>query len=261
MSLAIILSVFIPLPLSAQQVDVPSNQDDLHLFLLIGQSNMAGRGKVTEADRKPIPNVLMLNQQNQWVPAIDPMHFDKPNLVGVGLGRSFAAEVVKASPGITVGLIPCAVGGSPISSWEPGGYHKQTKTHPYDDMIPRLDVALESGRLRGILWHQGEADSKPELSAVYEQKLHSLIKRLREHVGDQAMPFVVGQLGQFEEKPWSEDRARVNAVHQSLPDIVAQTAFVKSDGLGHKGDQVHFHAEAYREFGRRYAEAFFSISK
>ena len=104
---------------------------DLHLFLLVGQSNMAGRGRVAAEDRQPLDRIWKLDRSGQWVPAVDPLHFDKPNIVGVGLGRTFARDYLQAHPGVSVGLIPCAVGGSPISSWQPGGYHAQTKTHPY----------------------------------------------------------------------------------------------------------------------------------
>jgi len=93
---------------------------NFHLFLLVGQSNMAGRGTVTEADKIPHARVLMLNKAGEWVPAVDPLHFDKPAAVGVGLGRSFADAVAAATPGATIGLIPCAVGGSPIDAWQPG---------------------------------------------------------------------------------------------------------------------------------------------
>ncbi|MGB7343633.1 MAG: sialate O-acetylesterase [Pirellulaceae bacterium] len=240
---------------------LPADQLDFHLFLLVGQSNMAGRGKVTDEDNTPVPNILMMNQQRQWVPAVDPVHFDKPKMVGVGLSRTFAAEIAKANPGATIGLIPCAVGGSPISAWEPGGYHPSTKTHPYDDMLPRLQAAMKVGTVKGILWHQGESDTQPKLAAVYESKLHELIVRLRGEIGDDSIPFIVGQLGQFSEKPWNEHRKRVNEAHQTLPEKVEHTAFVSSDGLDHKGDQTHFSADAYREFGKRFAAAFVAVTK
>lgn len=89
------------------------------MFLLAGQSNMAGRGTVTPQDRTPHPRVLMLNQAGEWVPAVDPMHFDKP-VAGVGPGRTFGIAIAEANPGVTIGLIPCAVGGSPIDAWQPG---------------------------------------------------------------------------------------------------------------------------------------------
>ena len=47
---------------------------DMKIFLLIGQSNMAGRGVVEAQDKVPHPRVFMLNQELAWVPAIDPMH-------------------------------------------------------------------------------------------------------------------------------------------------------------------------------------------
>ena len=256
----IVLLISVPLSLSASAQALPP-QSDFHLYLLIGQSNMAGRGKVAPQDRQPIPRIVMLDKQNQWVPAVDPIHFDKPKVIGVGLGRSFAAVVAEANPDATIGLIPCAVGGSPISSWQPGGFHRQTKTHPYDDMLPRLRLARKQGTLKAILWHQGESDSKAELAPLYEAELLALIKRLRDEVGDAKMPFIAGQMGRFSDKPWDEHREAVDAVHQALPGKVANTAFVSSEGLNHKGDKVHFDAASYRELGRRYAKAYLEMQQ
>ena len=109
----------------------------------------------------------MLDKQRAWVPAVDPMHFDKP-IAGVGLGRSFAARIADAQPGVTIGLIPAAVGGSPIDAWQPGVYYEPTKSHPWDDAIARARVALASGTLKAILWHQGESDATPDLAPGYE---------------------------------------------------------------------------------------------
>ena len=103
---------------------------------------MAGRGKVTDADRKAHPRVLVFNKQGAWTPAIDPLHFDKPGIVGVGLGKTFGTMLAEKDEDIVIGLIPCAVGGSPIASWEPGGFHRQTKTHPWDDAMKRAAKAL-----------------------------------------------------------------------------------------------------------------------
>jgi hypothetical protein len=242
----------------SDEVRLPS-KDKFHLFLLVGQSNMAGRGKVEPEDREPQPRVLMLTKDNRWVPAVDPMHFDKPGVVGVGLGRTFGIEIARADPEITVGLIPCAAGGSPIASWEPGGYHGQTKSHPYDDALRRARFALKFGTLKGILWHQGESDSQPEQARVYEEKLHALIARLRKELDAPEVPFLAGQMGQFAERPWSDAKRVVDAAHRNLPDKVPHTAFINSDELTHKGDQVHFDAKSYREFGRRYARAYLGM--
>jgi len=235
-------------------------KEKFHLFLLVGQSNMAGRGKVADEDREPHQRVLMLTKENRWAPAVAPLHFDKPGIVGVGLGRTFGLQIAKANPEMMIGLIPCAVGGSPIASWEPGGYHAQTKSHPWDDAIPRAKRAMKDGTLKGILWHQGESDAKSELAKVYEQKLHDLIARFRKELNAEDVPFIAGQMGQFKERPWSESKKLVDAAHQGLPQKIANTAFVNSNGLAHKGDQVHFDSKSYRELGRRYAKAYLQLT-
>jgi pimeloyl-ACP methyl ester carboxylesterase len=247
-------------PQDAGRAPLPA-KENFHLFLLLGQSNMAGRGKIAAEDQTPHPRVFTFRKEGRWAPATDPLHFDKPGVVGVGLGRTFGLELAEANPEITVGLIPCAAGGSPISSWAPGGYHTQTKSHPYDDALRRARVALKFGELKGILWHQGESDAQPDLAEVYEEKLHALIARLRSDLGAPNAPFIAGQMGQFPERPWSDAKKQVDAAHRALPQKVADTAFVSAEGLTHKGDEVHFSAESYRELGRRYAKAYLSAAK
>ena len=230
-------------------------KENFHLFLLIGQSNMAGRGTVEPSDKEAHPRVLSFTKENEWDYARDPLHFDKP-IAGVGLGRTFGLEVAEAHPDVTIGLIPCAVGGSSITAWVPGGYHDQTKSHPYDDMLKRCEVALKAGTLKGILWHQGEGDSNPNRAPQYEQRLNELIDRLREELDADDVPFFVGQLGQFEERPWNEHKKQVDTAQQNIAKKSPLVFFISSDDLGHRGDEVHFNAEAYREFGRRYAEQY-----
>src|SRR5581483_10792359 len=111
---------------------------DLQLFLLIGQSNMAGRGKIEEADRVPIPRVLMLTKDLQWVPAVDPVHFDSPSRVGVGIARTFGRVLADANPSATIGLIPAAVGATSLDQWKPGG-------KLYVDAVRRAREAMKSG--------------------------------------------------------------------------------------------------------------------
>lgn len=249
-------TLFLLFPGSAQ--DLPS-KENFHLYLLVGQSNMAGRGKVTEEDKKAHPRVLMLSKEKKWVPAVDPMHFDKP-IAGVGLGRTFGIEMAKANSQIVIGLIPCAVGGSPIDAWEPGGYHESTKTHPWDDMLPRAKEALQAGILKGILWHQGESDSKAGLAPAYEKKLHALIDRFRKTFDAPDVPFLAGAMGNWPERPWDEWKKQVDAAHRALPGKIPNTAFVSADELNHR-DKVHFDRASYLVFGKRYAEALRNLRK
>ena len=119
---------------------------------------------------------------------------------------------------------------------------------------------MQSGTLKGILWHQGESDSSREFAPQYETKLHDLIARFRRELGAPNIPFICGQLGQFADSPWNEFKKQVDQAHRDLPKKISHTAFVASDGLNHKGDKVHFDADSYREFGKRYAAAYLKLA-
>jgi len=125
---------------AAAAAEVPS---DLQVFLLIGQSNMAGRGTVEADDLVPDPRVLMLTKDLAWVPAVDPLHYDKPGRIGTGLGKTFGLVVAEARPGTVIGLVPAAFGGSSLDEWAPGQPH-------YVNAVARAKEALKHGRLAGI---------------------------------------------------------------------------------------------------------------
>ncbi|MEQ1852266.1 MAG: sialate O-acetylesterase, partial [Chthoniobacteraceae bacterium] len=161
-------------------------------------------------------------------------------------------------PGVTVGLIPCAVGGSPIDTWKPGVFYPATKSHPWDDTMKRASLALKSGTLKGILWHQGESDSTPALAPAYGAKLADLMIRFRRELNAPDVPFIAGQMGQFADSPWDDAKKQVDRSHRDIAPK-GPNAFVSSEGLNHKGDKVHFDANSYREFGRRYVEAFLKL--
>jgi len=221
---------------------------------------MAGRGVVEPQDRVATPRVLMLDRSLHWVPAIDPVHYDKP-IAGVGPGRSFALAIVAQDPNARVGLIPAAVGGSPISSWEPGALDPATKTHPYDDALTRARAAMKDGRLRAILWHQGESDAHPGLSEQYDAKLRALIARFRADLEAPDLPFIIGALGRFPGKPWDADVRRIDSVHRAVAATVANVAYASSEGLRDKGDTLHFDAASQRELGARYARAYLALAR
>lgn len=62
--------------------------------------------------------------------------------------------------------------------------------------------ALSDGTLKGILWHQGEHDSKREESArTYGDRLTQMVGDLREDIGVGQVPFVAGHLAEFLSSP------------------------------------------------------------
>jgi len=236
-------------------------KEQVHLFLLAGQSNMAGRGKVEAIDKEIHPRLFALTKEGIWSPAVDPIHYDKRS-AGVGLGKSFALHLLEQNADMVIGLVPSACGGSPISTWVPGGYHGQTNSHPYDDAIKRMQSARKDGILKGILWHQGESDSNEKSnSSQYAERLKILIQRFRKDLGVEDIPFIIGQLGKFENKPWSAGRREVDQAHASMSTMLPNVAFVLSDGLTAKADRTHFNSESLRIFGSRYAEAYLRIVK
>jgi len=238
---ALLLNSFL---LSAQKVDT-----DFHIYLLMGQSNMAGRGKITAEFRNmQHEHVVMLDSNYKWVAAKHPVHFDKPKVAGVGPGLSFGITMAEAYPDVKIGLVPCAVGGTSIQKWVPGGYDKTTNTHPYDDAVQRIEEAMKYGVIKGVIWHQGEANSGGESSKTYIAKLTELIDRVRTLVGNPDLPFVAGELGDF--KPHYQN---INDVLKELPQKVSHTAVATSEGLKDKGDVTHFDGPSADELGKRFA--------
>lgn len=232
--------------------DVPPR---LKLFLLIGQSNMAGRGVPEAEDQQAHPRVWMLTKELSWVPARDPMHFDKPAVIGVGPGFAFARKLADTYPNMAIGLVPCAVGGSGIDVWKPGAYYEPTKSYPYDDALRRAKKALEHGELAGFIWHQGESDSTPEKAIAYEEKLTELVKRFRKELNAPNVPFVVGTLGDFVVNRDPEAKI-VNAALQQATKTIPNSYCVLSSGLTDKGDSTHFDTRSARILGQRYADVF-----
>ncbi|MDQ2771729.1 MAG: sialate O-acetylesterase [Bacteroidota bacterium] len=249
-------------PRLRQVVSPPVHREKFQLYLLIGQSNMAGRGAVEAQDTLPNRHVLRLNPAGQWEVAKDPIHFDKA-IAGVGPGLTFGRLMAAPDTTVTIGLIPCAVGGSGIDAWTPGAYFSDTKTHPYDAALARARTAMQRGTLAGIIWHQGESDSSPGKSAVYQQKLKLLIKQLRTDLQAPALPFVTGQLPAFQiyktgadgQTQLNDSAMRINAAVATLQKQVPNYAFVTVEGTGDIGDHTHFNARSARLLGQRYAAA------
>ncbi len=189
----------------------------------------------------------MLDATNNWVPATDPVHFDKPKMAGVGPAISFANEMLKDEKDITIGLIPCAWGGSPIRVWSPGAAY--FNAHPYDDAIRRTKIAMQKGVLKGIIWHQGEADNDSLRSKKYLRELVLLVQRFRKDLSNDQLPFVAGEIGYFNKRHF------INPVINQLPRELSHTSVVSAEGLVDKGDHLHFDTQSAREMGKRYARA------
>ena len=229
--------------------------DNFHIYLLLGQSNMAGRGELTpEFEAIEHERVFALNAEGHWVKAKHPLHFDKPKRAGVGPGLSFGMEIAEADSTIRVGLVPCAVGGTDIGKWAPGSFDEVTKTHPFDDAMRRMKAAQKHGVIKGVLWMQGEANSTEKKKHKYLKKLSKLIARIRKESNRPDLPFVVSELGRYKDR-----YALINAQLARLPLKVKNTWVVSSEGLTHRGDGVHLNSASAHELGLRLAKVVLTI--
>ena len=247
--LVLVTSIGSVIPLIAAGVErkLPP-KPQFHVYLLMGQSNMAGRGRMTDEDRRPVDRVWMLDKEDRWVPAAHPLHFDKPAIAGVGLGLPFGKRMCEEDPTVEIGLIPCAFGGTPLSRWRKG-------RDLYENAVRRAKLAMRDGTLRGALWHQGESDSGlPQTANTYQARLAEVIDDLRADLDTPDLPFVAGRLGEFYLRAKADSLAlTVDTALRDLPAKVAHTGCASAEGLDQNGDEVHFSADALREFGKRYA--------
>ena len=128
----------------------------------------------------------------------------------------------------------------------------------YVNAMTRMKEALKHGRLRAILWHQGEADSADlDKARSYSERWKIMMASMRQDLGTPNVPVIVGQLGEFfVRSPY------VRIVNEQLAMLAAKVpnvAFVPTHGLRHKGDEVHFDTPSLHELGRRYGHAYLML--
>jgi hypothetical protein len=113
-----------------------------------------------------------------------------------------------------------------------------------------------------LLWHQGESDCTADGPfADHASHTAAAIDALRAAVGAPLLPTVVGELGYFldQSDPRFAMAPQVNAGIVSLPGRLHRCACVSAHGLEHRGDRLHFSADAAHALGVRYAEAWLRL--
>ncbi|MGG5318483.1 sialate O-acetylesterase [Enterococcus sp. AZ072] len=220
-------------------------------ILLLGQSNMAGRGFIEEVTPIYHERIQML-RNGRWQMMAEPIHFDR-EVAGVGPAASFALEWVKQHPDEELGLIPCAEGGSTIDEW---ALDSSLTRHA----ISEAKFALENSELVGILWHQGESDSLNQLYKTYAPKLKALFDYLRQELNAPEIPIVIGGLGDYLGKSGfgasAVEYKEINQLLKQAADQEDNCYFVTAKGLTPNPDGIHLDAVSQRKFGLRYYQAF-----
>ena len=164
-------------------------------FLMLGQSNMAGRGDFNQVPEIINPLCKML-RNGKFVQMSEPINPDRPIFgitfhSGVGLSASFADEFAKYF-NEQIGLIPCADGGTSISEWQPNEVL-------FDNAVFQSTLAQRSSKISGILWHQGEHDSMSmDNVKQYRERFLNTIYTLFDKLSlPKTTPVIIGELGEF----------------------------------------------------------------
>jgi len=206
-----------------------SEGQEVHLFILSGQSNMAG---------------------------LDPK-------------VSFEPAVRKAFSGDEVIVVKYALGGRPIhrwyKKWNPGeGVEPKATGDIYDRLITKVKAAIagKSPNTVTFVWMQGERDARENYGEFYSARLKGLIGQLREDMGRQDINFVIGRLSDYAINNrrylfWMLVRNAQVEIAESDP----HGAWVDTDDLNGSDNGLHYTKDGYAELGKRFADKTIELIK
>lgn len=261
---------------------------DADVWILAGQSQMAGAGR--EADTTSNPNIWMLNMDDKWMIARNPLHrifeakapaFEngfcdllpepmknseqahaqfkllteqsrKTPIGGVGPGMYFALHVLEQS-GRPIALIPSALGGSRMDQWYPR-LKSEGDNSLYGAMINRIhSVGIE--KIKGFIWSQGESEAMKLKTDEYEKDLLTLIDAVRKEVNNPDLPIILVQCGRFikydakQDRTWEEIREIQRKVAMNTKNV-----YMTSGVDLPLDDCAHISTEGQKRLGKRLAE-------
>lgn len=235
-----------PMVKSSNDQNLVSTQpDNLDIYLLIGQSNMAGRADIESQDRDTLNGVFLYTGRDgdEWEKAANPLNKHSSIRKDISMQKlnpayTFARDMAASASGKRIGLVVNARGGTSISLWELGSeYYKET--------VSRTKDAMKFGVLKGIAWHQGESDASKYDS--YTPKIIALIEAFRVEFNRPDLPVVVGQLS--EDK---DSRVNFNKMIVQLPSKIKKVGVVPTEHTS-TIDSTHFDSSSQRLLGERYA--------
>ena len=236
----------------------------MKVFVLTGGANMEGAASRFElpAAMPAAPKNVRLYGNGAWGPL----------LPGDGWGPelSFGRAMGEAWPGEQIGIVKFTAGGAEMEGWLPeqktGATAPPGGTAPAGGLYPRLIAAVRQatqGRralLAGVIWMQGEGDSRTEAAAKgYYERLKSLIERVRNDLSEPDLPFVIGQVNLSAAQGYAfadEVRAAQARITREVPHV----ALVSTDGLGLRPDGLHFDAQGLTALGERLCAAYLVLT-
>jgi len=236
------------------------------VWIAAGQSNMQGCGRRTFA-AKPMSAVRAFYMNDLWAVAQDPIHnmwecVDQVHIDFCGGARraadadhgggpavAFAQEMHRRT-GVPQGVLACAHGGTSMSQWDPSLRDQEGKSL-YGATIRRVNK--NGGRVRGMVWYQGESDAFDEGAANYTDRMKTLVAALRKDLGTPKLPVAIVQIGRVTE--WGSAGSAWNSIQDQqgkLPSVIRNLATVASIDLG-LCDSIHIDGPDMDRLGKRLA--------
>ena len=248
---------------------------NFYIYICFGQSNMEGNAQPESIDKTGIDARFQLlatcnftnpsRTKGKWYTATPPLV--SPN-GGLGPSDYFGRTMVECLPeNVRVGVIPVAMGGSPIEMFDKDKYQQKMKDNPsewwvtlaknhyggnpYGRIIEMAKEAQKVGVIKGILLHQGcsnNGDSNwPNMvKKIYNDMLSDL------GLGTDSVPLFVGET--LYQNQGGSCYAHNTQVAR-MPSVIPNSYVVSSDGCpGNGNDPWHFNAWGYRILGSRYAD-------
>ena len=265
------------LGVAVQDVEAAPNPN-FHIYIAYGQSNMAGNGEIVPAeDQATDPkNFLMLashkasaNQRSgrttqsietgKWYPAIPPMFHPTENLSPADY---FGRAMVDSLPGVTVGIIPVAIGAVAIKAFDKDQYKayfssaesyiqnwaRDYDSNPYQRIVDLGKIAKEVGVIKGFIFHQGETDgSGTEWQNTVYKTYKDIVDALE--LDENEVAFVAGEMLQEGNNCCSSKNGGI----AQLKSKFKKFGLASSKGLqGNGKDPYHFGRAGVIELGKRY---------
>ncbi|MBS1811150.1 MAG: sialate O-acetylesterase [Acidobacteria bacterium] len=249
---------------------------NFHIYLCFGQSNMEGGGKIEEQDRLADKRFQVLAdfdvpargwKKGEWYDAVPPL---TRRTRGISLVDAFGKTMIANLPSkIRVGVVKVGVAGTKIELWDKDGFHEYLATadawkvkfaneyneNPYAYLVELAKIAQQSGVIKGILLHQGESNAEDKDWPKKVKKVYdNLMKDL--NLKPAAVPLLAGEVVNADQ---GGEKASANEIMKNLPTTLPNSFVISSAGLPCNPDHLHFTAEGYRQFGKRYAEKMLAL--
>ncbi len=253
-----------------------SQDPNFYVFLCLGQSNMEGNARFEPQDTTVDSRFQVMESVNcpnlarkmgHWYAAVPPLCRCHTGLTPADyFGRMMVANLPE---NIRVGVINVSVGGCKIELFDKDNYQSYVSTapswminmineydgNPYGRLVEMAKLAQKDGVIKGILLHQGESNTNDTLWAKKIKVVYdNLMKDL--NLNPKNIPLLAGELVNADQGGVC---ASLNSIIATLPQTIPNSHVISSSGCTCISDHVHFNAEGYRKFGKRYAVKMLSI--